>query len=218
MLSSENNSLSFCQHYPDLPNYHHLTELNLSNLQLIKIDAFPLEHFPHIRSLDLSSNQLKFINQDWSISFENKIEYLNLRQNKLQTLLFIKNFRYFKNISDITENLLENNERFLSLDICPTIEHLIDFNRQIHNDRIKLEELLRLIDHLDNINREIMIEIIEKQEKFSQFHLSPLGNYFIEKKINNKDFHRLMNIENEKLNYIFQPIKFLRSHHQCNNN
>jgi len=211
MLSSENN----CPHFSNLSTYDYLTELNLSNLQLTKIDLFPFEHFPHIRSLDLSSNQLIFINPDWSKSFENSIEYLNLSQNKLETLLFLKDFKYLKTLN-ITDNLLRNHERFLSLDMCPTIEHLIDFDQeQIENDRLKLQQLLRSIEHLESDqDRQMMMDIIEKQEIFSQFHLSPLGNYFIEKKLI-QDFDRSMNIQGKSKNR-FQPIKFLRSHHQSN--
>jgi Leucine-rich repeat (LRR) protein len=217
MLSSENN----CSHFSNLSTYHHLTELNLSNLQLTKIDRFPFEHFPNIRSLDLSSNQLTIINPDWSKFYENSIENLNLSQNKLETLLFLKDFKHLK-ILNITNNLLRNNERFLSLYICPTIEHLIDFNQeQIENDRLKFQQLLKSIDGIqDDQNRQMMMEIIEKQEIFFQFHLSPLGNYFLENKINKfqiliDDFDRSMNIQ-EKSKILFQPMKFLRSHHQSN--
>lgn len=136
MFSLESPSVS-CQHLPDFPTYHHVTELNLSNHQLTRIDYFPFEHFPNLRTLDLSYNQLTFINPDWSKTFENRIENLNLHQNNLQTLLFLKDFKYLKTLT-ITGNLLEPNEQVLALDICPTIEHLIDHDQdQIENERME---------------------------------------------------------------------------------
>ena len=177
MFSLDNATLA-CQHLPNLPTYHHLTELNLSNYGLNQIDYFPFEHFPNIRTLDLSYNQLTFINPDWSKAFENSIECLNLRHNKLQKLLFLKDFKHLKTLN-ITENSLGHNERILALDICPTIEHLInDDQEQIEDDR-------------------------GKQEMISQLQLSPLGNHF----------NRAMKIE-EQWEYPFQPVKFLRAHHQ----
>ncbi|CAF0779924.1 unnamed protein product [Adineta steineri] len=229
-----------CKHLSTITSYDQLTELNLSNLKLLKIDRFPFEQFPKLKSLDLSSNQLISINIDWSKTFLNSIEYLNLSSNKLETLLFLKDFKYLK-ILNITENLLRNNERFLSLYICPTIEHLIDFNQeQIYNDQIKYNQLLiqlnsfpyykkqKICEIVFGDFRQTIINLIEKQEIFSEFSLSPLGNYFIEKKFNEfylqikqnfqtyltDDFQLLMNIkETTKTNY-FQPIKLFHSHHQ----
>ena len=85
-----------CKHLSTQSSYDQLTELNLSNLKLIKIDTFPFEQFPKLRSLDLSYNQLISINPDWSKLSENSIEYLNLSHNKLTTLLFLKDFKYCK--------------------------------------------------------------------------------------------------------------------------
>jgi len=232
MLSSHKRSeneyvslITSCKRLSSLSSYHQLTELNLSNLQLIKIDLFPFEQFPKLHSLDLSSNQLIFINPNWSKSFKNSIKYLNLSHNKLETLLFLKDFKYLKTLN-ITENLLRNNERFLSLYICPTIEHLIDFDQeQIQNDRLKLDQLLLLTETKINDCRQSIIKIIEKQEIFSQFHLSLLGNYFIDqlsfqskqnlKTFLTEDFNLSINIK-EKSKIFFQPIKFLRSHQQSN--
>ena len=204
MFSLENATLS-CQHLPDLPTYHHVTELNLSNHQLTRIDYFPFEHFPNIRTLDLSYNQLTFINPDWSKTFENRIEYLNLRQNKLQTLLFLKDFKYLKTLN-ITENLLDHNERGLAVDICPTIEQFIDDSIQesIGHDRI---QLIQTIDQIENKQ--------DKEELISQLQLPPLGNHFLE------NFTRAIKIEEEEeeeeeTKDPFQPMKFLRAHHQSN--
>ena len=47
---------------------------------------------------------------------KNLIEKLNVNHNKLETLLFLKDFKSLKYIN-ITENLFSNNERFLSPDI-----------------------------------------------------------------------------------------------------
>ena len=58
-------------------SYNQITELNLSNLQLIKIDSFPFEYLPKLTSLDLSYNQLVSINFDWSILNHNIIEKLS---------------------------------------------------------------------------------------------------------------------------------------------
>lgn len=80
----------------DLLSFKHLTELNLSNFKLLKIDIFPFDQFPNLHSLDLSSNELTFINPDWSKSYEISIKYLNLSHNKLQTLLFLKDFKSLK--------------------------------------------------------------------------------------------------------------------------
>jgi hypothetical protein len=198
------NEFLSCKH---LSSYQYLTELNLSNLKLLKIDQFPFEQFPKLHSLDLSSNELTSINPDWSKSFENSIEYLNLSHNKLQTLLFLKDFKYIKTLN-ITENLLLNNERFLSLFICPTLEHIIDFNEeQISIDQQKLHQLVSLINDSNSDSRQLMIKTIEKEKLFSQFHLSPFGNYFLRK---------IINLPN-KSPTVFQPIKFLRSHHQSTN-
>lgn len=229
MLSSENKYLS-CKHFQNLSSYDHLTELNLSNLQLIKIDSFPFEQFPNLNSLNLSSNQLTFINPDWSKSFQNSIKYLNLSHNQLKTLLSLKDFQHLKTLN-ITKNSLQNNERFLSLYICPTIEHLIDNDQeQIHRDRLKLDQLLYLIetknDYLTDEYYPSIIKLIEKFEIFSEFHLSPLGNYFLEK-INisqskqtfktylTEDFKCSIDL-NESLKNFFQPIKFFHSHQQSN--
>ncbi|CAF3588352.1 unnamed protein product, partial [Rotaria sp. Silwood2] len=134
-----------CKCLPTLSCYDQLTELNLSNLQLINIDSFPFEQFPKLKSLDLSYNQIISINSDWSKLSQHFIEYLNLSHNKLETLLFLKDFKYLKSLN-VTNNLLRNNERFLSLYICPTIEYLIDSNQeQIHDDKLKLDQLLLLI-------------------------------------------------------------------------
>jgi hypothetical protein len=193
-------------------SYHQITELNLSNLQLIKIDSFPFEYLPKLLSLDLSYNQLLSINTDWSKSHENFIEKLNLSHNKLETLLFLKDFKYLKSLN-LTENFLRNTERFLSLHLCPTIEHLIDANQdQIEDDQLKLDQWLQLIEtkmtrlwslsYYDKYKQELnneknnqivpkllddfrhaIIKIFEKQTQFSQIHLSPLANYLIGQKI-----------------------------------
>lgn len=215
MFSLDNATLS-CQHLPNLPTYHHLTELNLSNYQLTQIDYFPFEHFPNIRTLDLSYNQLTFINPDWSKAFENSIEYLNLRHNKLQTLLFLKDFKHLKTLN-ITKNSLGPNERILILDICPTIEHLIDDDEeQIEDNRRKLQIVIQTIDQ-KGCDR-------DRQELISQLQSSPLGNYFLEKRMKTScaevqnltnDFHRVVKIE-EQWEYPFQPVKFLRAHHHSN--
>ena len=195
------------------PSYSHITVLNLSNLQLIKIDSFPFEHFPKLISLDLSFNQLIFINHDWSKLNENLIENLNISHNKLETLLFLKDFKHLKTLN-VTENLLRNTEKFLSLKLCPTIEHLIDSNNdQIDDEQLKLDQWLQLIEtkidrlwlisYYDKYKQEstndknnqivktllddfrhTMIKIFEKQTNFFQIHLSPLANYLIENKIN----------------------------------
>ncbi|CAF4380050.1 unnamed protein product, partial [Adineta steineri] len=170
--------LTLCKHLSTITSYEQLTELNLSNLKLLKIDRFPFEQFPKLKSLDLSSNQLISINIDWSKTYLNSIEYLNLSSNKLETLLFLKDFKYLK-LLNITENLLRNNERFLSLYICPTIEHLIDFNQeQIYNDQIKYNQLLiqlnsfpyfkkqKICEIVFNDFRQTIINLIEKQDIF----------------------------------------------------
>lgn len=216
-----------CKHLPNSSSYHHLIELNLSNLQLIQIDSFPFEQFPNLQSLNLSSNQLISVNPDWSKLYENKIKYLNLSHNKLETLVFLKDFHYLKTLN-VTKNLLGNNERFLSLYICPTIEHLIDNDQeQITKDKLKLDQLLYLIEKeiIENSYQSI-INLIEKFECFAKFHLSPLGNYFIEKMMmmmNSQSKHSLKTYLTEDFKYsldiketTFQPIKFLRSHHQSN--
>ncbi|CAF2636526.1 unnamed protein product [Rotaria sp. Silwood2] len=242
-----------CKCLPTLSCYDQLTELNLSNLQLINIDSFPFEQFPKLKSLDLSYNQIISINSDWSKLSQHFIEYLNLSHNKLETLLFLKDFKYLKSLN-VTNNLLRNNERFLSLYICPTIEYLIDSNQeQIHDDKLKLDQLLLLIqtnmDHLwsllnhdkhkkdDEMSqnlldhfRQSIIKLIEKENIFSQFHLSLLGNYLIEKKINEfysrskqsfktylTDNFNLSITINEIPKILFEPLKFLRCHHKSNN-
>ncbi len=212
---SQNEFISLMISSKRLPSssYNQITELNLSNLQLNQIDSFPFEYLPKLRSLDLSYNQLISINSDWSKSHENFIEKLNLSHNKLETLLFLKDFKYLKSLN-ITENLLRNNERFLSLYLCSTIEQLIDSNQdQIEDDQVKLDQWLQIIetktDRLwalsyyekykqESINgknnqmvkkiledfHHAMIKIFEKQPNFSQIHLSPLANYLISNKIN----------------------------------
>jgi len=205
---SQNEFISLMISSKRLPSssYNQITELNLSNLQLIKIDSFPFEYLPKLLSLDLSYNQLVSINSDWSKSHENFIEKLNISHNKLETLLFLKDFKYIKSLN-LTENFLRNTERFLSLYLCPTIEHIIDSNQdQIEDDQLKLDQWLQLIETkisrlwslsyydkykqnnqmgkklLDDFRHDI-IKIFEKQINFSQIHLSPLANYLISKKI-----------------------------------
>ncbi|UJR31091.1 hypothetical protein I4U23_018599 [Adineta vaga] len=232
--------LTSCQHVSTLPSYDHVTELNLSNLQLTEIDTFPFEQFPNLHSLNLSNNQLISINLDWTKSSTNTIEYLNLSSNKLETLLFLKDFKYLKTLN-ITNNLLRNNERFLVLDICPTIEHLIDYNdEQIHTDQMKFNQLLSIIESISystksfpvdyNHFRQTMINQIETYEIYSNFSSSPLGNHFIEKRFNRisskskpnfetpltNDFNLSMNITRDNSKSLFQPMKFLRAHHQSN--
>ncbi|CAF1027500.1 unnamed protein product [Adineta steineri] len=211
---SQNEFISLMISSKRLPStsYNHITELNLSNLQLIKIDTFPFEYLPKLVSLDLSYNQLISINTDWSKARENFIEHLNVSHNKLETLLFLKDFKHLKQLN-VTENFLRNTERFLSLHLCPTIEHLIDSNHdQIDDDQIKLDQWLQIIEtkidrlwalsYYDKYKQEIgneknhqmvkqilddfhhaMIKIFEKQTHFSQMHLSPLANYLITNKI-----------------------------------
>jgi hypothetical protein len=211
---SQNEFISLMIASKRLPSssYQQITELNLSNLQLIKIDTFPFEYLPKLLSLDLSYNQLITINTDWSKSNENFIEKLNLSHNKLETLLFLKDFKYLKSLN-ITENFLRNTEKFLSLHLCPTIEHLIDSNQDQYDDeQLKLDQWLQLIEtktdrlwslsYYDKYKQELandknnqmvktlledfrhaMIKLFEKQTNFSQMHLSPLANYLIEKKL-----------------------------------
>ncbi|CAF0798628.1 unnamed protein product [Rotaria sp. Silwood1] len=214
---SQNEFISLMISSKRLPSsslsYNQITELNLSNLQLIKIDSFPFEYLPNLISLDLSYNQLISINSDWSKYHENFIEKLNISHNKLETLLFLKDFKYLK-ILNITENLFGNIEKFLSLHLCSTIEHLIDSNYdQIDDNQLKLDQWLQLIEtkidrlwslsYYDKYKQEsindknnhivkkllddfhhAMIKIFEKQSNFSQIHLSPLANYLINIKIN----------------------------------
>ncbi|CAF3042979.1 unnamed protein product [Rotaria sp. Silwood2] len=77
---SQNEFISLMISSKRLPSssYNQITELNLSNLQLIKIDSFPFEYLPKLISLDLSYNQLISINYDWSKSHENFIEFSTL--------------------------------------------------------------------------------------------------------------------------------------------
>lgn len=225
MLSFNQNQTeddsSSCSHISSKISYEHLTELNLSNLELTKIDLFPFDQFPNIRSLDLSNNQLTFINPNWFQTFENSIEILNLNYNKLHTLDFLKDFKYLKTLN-VTNNLLLNNERFLSLFICPTIEHLIDFDQeQIEYDRMKLNRLKLLLIQKEK-NKNSLMELIESDTIFADFHLSPLGNYFLQQHCSSVDetnltdeFNRLIHI-GEKPRTHFEPMKFLRSHHQSN--
>ena len=193
-------------------SYSQITELNLSNLQLIKIDTFPFAQLPQLLSLDLSHNQLVSIQADWASAQPNGIEKLNVSHNQLETLLFLKDFHALKSFN-LTENLLPANERFLSLCLCPQLEHLIDANQeQIDDDQLKLDQWSQLLETkieriwalsyhekyqqevkseksaslvkklLDDF-RHAMIRIFEKQANFSQIHLSPLANYFLGKKI-----------------------------------
>lgn len=193
-------------------SYSQITELNLSNLQLVKIDTFPFAQLPHLLSLDLSYNQLASIQADWSTAQPNAIEKLNVSHNKLETLLFIKDFQALKSFN-LTENLLRTHERFLALCLCPQLEHLIDANQdQIDDDQLKLDQWSQLMEtKIDRIwalsyndkyqqesksekstalvkkllddFRHSMIRILEKQPSFSQIHLSPLATYLLGKKI-----------------------------------
>ncbi|CAF4438394.1 unnamed protein product, partial [Rotaria magnacalcarata] len=56
---SQNEFISLMISSKRLPSssYSQITDLNLSNLQLIKIDSFPFEVLPKLVSLDLSYNQ-----------------------------------------------------------------------------------------------------------------------------------------------------------------
>ncbi|CAF1141100.1 unnamed protein product [Adineta ricciae] len=231
---SEDNTLPLltsCEHLSTpSSSYDHVTELNLSNLQLMQIDTFPFEQFPHLRSLNLSHNQLTFINPDWTKSSTNTIEYLNLSSNKLQTLLFLRDFKYLQTL-DITDNLLGKHERFLVLDICPALQHIIDFNEeQIHHDQVKFNHLLTIIESgsstIDLHNfRQRMIDRIEQEDIYSEFSRSPLGNYIIDKRFNKLSMQMETSLTNE-FNFslkisanskdLFQPIKLLRAHHQAN--
>ena len=161
--------------------------------------------------------------------------------NQLETLLFLKDFKDLK-ILNLTENRLHNHERYLSLYLCSTIEHLIDLNEeQIHNDQLKLKQLLEFIEtnmqHLcsllyhdkDKHFRQSIIKIIENEQQFSQFHLSTIGKYLIEKMIDEfcskskqsfktyltDDFNHSVNIYEDK-KILFEPIKFLHCHHHSN--
>ncbi|CAF3709015.1 unnamed protein product [Rotaria socialis] len=212
---SQNEFISLMISSKRLPSssYSQITDLNLSNLQLIKIDSFPFEALPKLASLDLSYNQLISINSDWSKSHENFVEKLNISHNKLETLIFLKDFKHIQHIN-ITENLLGNNEKFLCLHLCPTIEHVIDSNYDtIEDNQLKLDQWLQIIEtkidrlwsmsYYDKYKQEssndknghivkkllddfhhAMIKIFEKQSNFSQIHLSPLANYLIGNKIN----------------------------------
>jgi len=115
-------------------------------------------------------------------------------------------------------------------------------------DQIKLNEILTIIDQLWTLSyrdkykqndhipsnivddfRQSIMKIIEKQDRFSEFYFSSLGNDLIEKRVNElyfqskqtfktfltDDFNLSINIK-EKSKDNFQPIKFLRSHHQSN--
>ena len=212
---SQNEFLSLMISAKRLPSssYQQIADLNLSNLQLVQIDSFPFEYLPKLVSLDLSYNQLTSINIDWSKTTENFIQTFNISHNKLETLLFLKDFKHLKKLN-VTENFLRNTERFLSLQLCPTIEHLIDANQdQIEDDQLKLDQWLQIIEtkisrlwsvsYYDKYQQEIqnskpnnqmikmllddfrhaMIRIFEKQAHFSQMHLSLLANYLIGKKI-----------------------------------
>ena len=202
---SQNEFLSLMIAAKRLPSssYQQITELNLSNLQLIQIETFPFEYLPKLLSLDLSFNQLNSINSDWSKSKENFIEILNLSHNRLETLLFLKDFKHLKSLN-ITNNFLRNTERFLSLSLCPTLEHLIDGNTdQLEDDQLKLDQWLQIIDSkitrlwsmsyhdkyqqmgrklLDDF-RHAAMKIFEKQSQFAQMHLSILANYLLNEKI-----------------------------------
>lgn len=211
MMSSnveyEHEHPTSCKHLRKFSSYEQLTEMNLSHMKLVNIDLFPFERYPNLHSLDLSYNQLTLINSDWAKLYKNHIKNLNLSHNKLETLLFLKDFKYL-NTLNITDNLLRNNERFLSLHLCPTLEHLIDADQEeIHHDQLKLDQFLLLVEtnvnrlwtlchqeknqkdekksqkSQDNFHRSL-IKLIEGEKIFSKFHLSLSGNYFIEKKFN----------------------------------
>ena len=211
---SHNDFLSLMISAKRLPPsaYQHITQLNLSNLQLIQIDSFPFEHLPQLLSLDLSYNQLLTINADWSKSTSNVIGKLNVSHNRLETLLFLRDFKALKSLT-ITENLFNNHERFLAMHLCPSIEKLVDGHRDhSDDDQLKLDQWLQImetkIDRLWSMSyydtyeqeskidkntaivkrlhdefRHAVIKIFEKQASFSQIHLSPLANYLIGKKI-----------------------------------
>ena len=242
---------------PPTLSSHQVTELNLSNLQLVQIASFPFDCFPKLQSLDLSHNQLRSIDIDWAKLTETSIEHLNLSYNQLDTLLFLKDLQYLRTLN-VSENVLRQHERFLALYLCPTIEHLLDSHTdQMPNDRFMLDRLVRVAetdidqlwlsyyynryrqalethqspDQLLGEFRRSMMNIIESQPGFAQFHLSAIGNAFLDHKLQqicstsqripckatvtsdlSADFSRLMNIQEAS----FQPKTFLRSHHQSN--
>lgn len=190
-------------------SYQQVTKLNLSNLQLVKIDVFPFKSLPNLVSIDFSYNQLVSIDIEWARDQPNAIENLNFSHNKLETFLFVKDFRDLKSLN-ITENLLKTrNERFLLLQLCPKLESLIDANdNQYEDDQLRLDQWNQLMESkidrlwvmsynekyrqetkpsiakkiLDEF-RHSMFKIIEKHENFFQIHLSSVANYVIDKKI-----------------------------------
>ena len=193
------------QRLPIALSYHQITELNLSNLQLTLIDAFPFECFPKLHSLDLSHNQLTFINADWSKFSNHVVEDLNLSYNYLDTLLCLKDFKYLKQVN-ITENRLRPHERCLSFYLCSTLECMIDKQTdQSDGDRLQLDRLLQAtetnVDRLwsmsyrqrymqgpqdaqlrEQLTKEMhqsIMTIMEDQHEFFQFHLSPIANHLV---------------------------------------
>jgi Leucine-rich repeat (LRR) protein len=207
-------------------SYEHLTELNLSNLQLIRIDSFPFDYFPRLSSLDLSHNQLQSIDPIWTKSIINPtIEHLNLSHNQLDTLVYLKDFSRL-NTLNISGNVLRRNERFLALYLCPTLEHMIDVDiEHIEMDRALLNRLLHIIQRhmnaMDSSCRQTLIDRIEIESDFVEFHLSPIGNYLLDKTFDKYrptinletqltlDFARSMNLHDINV----QPKRLLRSHH-----
>jgi len=190
-------------------SYQNLTDLNLSNLQLIRIDSFPFGHLSRLISLDLSFNQLVSIDANWTVGQKVSIEKFNLSHNKLETLLFLKDFHSLKFLN-VTENLFRVNERFLLFSISPQLETLIDANRdQLDDEQLKYDQWCQLIEtkidrlwavsyyekyrqELQNPSiakkllddfRQSMVKILCKQQNFSQIHSSPLANEFFTKKI-----------------------------------
>ena len=190
-------------------SYQNITELNLSNLQLIRIDSFPFGHLPRLISLDLSFNQLVSIQADWASGQRPAIEKFNLSHNKLETLFFLKDFQALKWIN-LTENLLRVNERFLLFSLSPQLEHLIDANQdQLDDEQLKYDQWCQLMEtkidrlwamsYYDKYQQELknpsiakkllddfrqsMVKIISKQANFSQITHSPLANHLFAKKI-----------------------------------
>lgn len=87
-----------------------LVELYLNKNAIKQIHAKVLR-FPDLRTLDLSYNQLEYIDKD-AFSDVTKLEYLNLANNKLATQQSLR----FHRLSNLNELILDNNDLGSSLE------------------------------------------------------------------------------------------------------